>query len=156
MAFSDTELMKQTYAGLILIVKELQWSLERQKCLNVNNVELKHSRTRDQLLTEREARNRQVEFDLMNAKDYINSMLIDTENKENLMKEYGIAVSDVISFDEFRKNKARLRGGGSAPPEGDWLSDMVCGTEFLVRPKTQKTWILAKFMHAGLRAGCVL
>src|SRR6266576_3799208 len=156
MSFSDTELMKQTYASLILIVKELQWMLEWQKSLNVNNTELKHSRTRDALLTAREARNRQVEFDLMNAKAYINSMLSDAEYKESLMKEYGAVVSDVVSLDEFRRNHPRRKAGGGMPLEGDWLSDMVCGTEFLVRPKVQKTWILAKFMHAGLRAGCVL
>lgn len=83
-------------------------------------------------------------------------IIMKLEHEVNVMKEYGAIVSDVVSLDEWRKNRVRLKGGGNIPPEGDWLSDMVCGTEFLVRPKTQKTWILAKFMHAGLRAGCVL
>lgn len=81
---------------------------------------------------------------------------MDLEHEVNVMKEYGHAVSDVVSLDEFRKNMPRLKGGGSKPPTGDWLSSMVCGTEFLVRPKVQKTWILAKFLHAGTRQGCVL
>lgn len=83
-------------------------------------------------------------------------IIMELEHEVNVMKEYGAVVSDVVSLDEWRKNRVRLKGGGNIPPEGDWLSGMTCGTEFLVRPKTQKTWILAKFMHAGLRAGCVL
>lgn len=83
-------------------------------------------------------------------------IIMEYEHEVNVMKEYDDVVSDVISFDEYRKNRLRLKTGGNQPPEGDWLSGMVCGTEFLVRPKVQKTWILAKFMHAGLRQRCVL
>jgi len=83
-------------------------------------------------------------------------IIMTLEHEVNVMKEYGAVVSDVVSLDEFRKNHPRRATGGGAPPAGDWLSGMVCGTEFLVRPKIQKTWILAKFMHAGLRANCVL
>ena len=83
-------------------------------------------------------------------------IIMELEHEVNVMKQHGTLVSDVISLDEFRRNHPRLKGGGGMPPDGDWLSGMVCGTEFLVRPKIQKTWILAKFMHAGLRQGVVL
>src|SRR5438034_75975 len=69
-------------------------------------------------------------------------IIMELENEVNVMKEYGAAVSDVISLEEFRKNRPLTRNGGSEPPDGDWLSGMVCGTEFLVRPKVQKTWML--------------
>ena len=67
-------------------------------------------------------------------------------------KEAIEAVDNVL---DFVKQKALLTGGGT-PPDGDWLSPMKLGTEFLVRPKVQKTWMLVKFMQAGIKNGNVL
>lgn len=61
----------------------------------------------------------------------------------------------VLDLEERRKQKRRGLGGGN-PPTDDWLSPMKIGTEFLVRPVSQKTWILAKFMQAGCKDGNVL
>lgn len=95
---------------------------------------------------------RNIELENLNYKQA--GIIMDLEHEVNVMKEYGHVVSDVISLDEWRKNRPAV--GGRPPVDGDWLSGMKTGTEFLVRPKVQKTWILAKFMHAGLRANCVL
>lgn len=61
----------------------------------------------------------------------------------------------VLDLEERRKLKKVAIGGGN-PPDVDWLSPMKTGSEFLVRPKQQKTWILAKFMQAGCKEGNVL
>lgn len=64
---------------------------------------------------------------------------------------------NVVSNEEFIKRKSRKGlGFGGGPPDEDWLSGMKLGSEFLVRPKQQKTWILAKFMQAGVKDGNVL
>lgn len=68
-------------------------------------------------------------------------------------KEATQAVDNVL---DFAKQKALLAAGGGTPPDGDWLTPMKIGTEFLVRPKVQKTWMLQKFMQAGVRNGNVL
>lgn len=68
-------------------------------------------------------------------------------------KEAIEAVDNVLDFVE---QKALLQAGGRLPPPGDWLTGMKLGTEFLVRPKEQKTWVLQKFMQAGVRNGNVL
>lgn len=54
--------------------------------------------------------------------------------------------TNVLDFMEKRKALA-TGGGGSAGME--WLTNMKMGSEFLVRPLSQKTWVLAKFMFAG-------
>jgi hypothetical protein len=122
---SDTNLYKNTYAELIVWVKELLWRAQRY--IDLENLNYKQA-----------------------------GIIMELEHEVKVMKEYGAVTSDVLSLDEYRKNHPRRKTGGGMPPEGDWLSGMVSGTEFLVRPKIQKTWILAKFMHAGARAGCVL
>lgn len=81
------------------------------------------------------------------------SRIMELEQELRMVKKESVeAVDNVL---DFVKQKALLTGGGT-PPDGDWLSKMKIGTEFLVRPKTQKTWILAKFMQAGIRNGNVL
>lgn len=44
------------------------------------------------------------------------------------------------------------------PKDGDWLSKMKCGTEFLVRAKTGESprWLLHEFTHGGKIHGNVL
>ena len=68
-------------------------------------------------------------------------------------KEATEAIDNVLDFVEHKKG---LQVGGGTPPDGDWLSRMKLGTEFLVRPKVQKTWMLQKFMQAGIKNGNVL
>lgn len=97
---------------------------------------------------------RYIDLENLNYKQA--GIIMELEHEVKVMKEYGAVVSDVISLDEFRRNHPKPKGGGNQPPEGDWLSRMKSGTEFLVRPKANKTWILAKFMHAGLRQEQVL
>ena len=60
---------------------------------------------------------------------------------------------NVVDLEDF---KAKLKTGGRVPPSGDWLTPMKIGSEFLVRPKTQQSWLLAKFMQAGVKNGNVL
>lgn len=51
---------------------------------------------------------------------------------------------------------APLQGGGGGFGE-DWLSPMVCGTEFLVYHRANPNpWLLTEFTHGGKRMGCVL
>lgn len=64
--------------------------------------------------------------------------------------------NDNVVLDLEERRKARKGLGGGGPPDVDWLSPMKLGSEFLVRPKQQKTWILAKFMQAGCKDGNVL
>lgn len=82
------------------------------------------------------------------------SRIMELEQELRMVKKETIeAVDNVL---DFVAKKALLQTGGGTPPDGDWLSGMKIGTEFLVRPKTQKTWMLAKFMQAGVRHGNVL
>lgn len=82
------------------------------------------------------------------------SRIMELEQELRMVKKEAIeAVDNVL---DFVAKKALLQTGGGTPPDGDWLSRMKIGTEFLVRPKTQKTWMLAKFMQAGVRNGNVL
>ena len=78
------------------------------------------------------------------------------DKQEAAVKEYGVAQSNVVSNEEFVAQRLKRRGGGGNPPEGDWLSGMVWGTEFRVRPKQQKTWLLATMTMGGIRKGTVL
>ena len=95
-------------------------------------------------------------LDLENLNYKQAGIIMELEHEVKVMTEHAELTDDVISLSEYKKNRTRLATGGGKPPEGDWLSGMKSGTEFLVRPKVQKTWLLAKFMHAGTRAGCVL
>lgn len=80
--------------------------------------------------------------------------IMELEQELRMVKrEAAESIDNVLDFVERKK---ALQTGGGTPPDGDWLSGMKLGTEFLVRPKTQKTWILAKFMQAGVRNGNVL
>lgn len=49
-----------------------------------------------------------------------------------------------------------LKTAGKGPTDKDWLSPMVCGTEFLARKNGHEPWILAEFMHGGKKEGNVL
>lgn len=75
-----------------------------------------------------------------------------------MSEEFSNVVTDeeLQKFREKHRTGTRMAIGGGNPPDGDWLSPMKIGTEFLVRPKIQKTWILAKFMQAGVKNGNVL
>lgn len=86
------------------------------------------------------------------------SRLMELEQELRMVKKECIeAVDNVLDFAEKKKALQALTvTGGGTPPDGDWLSPMKLGTEFLVRPKAQKTWILAKFMQAGIKNGNVL
>ena len=50
----------------------------------------------------------------------------------------------------------KLQTKGKGPTDEDWLSPMKCGTEFLVKPTTMRTWQLAEFTHGGNKEGNVL
>ena len=100
----------------------------------------------------------ELQFDLTQQKTI---MFEDT--METVMKEYGIVQSDVVSNEEFQARRLKRGGGGPGNgrgKDGDWLSPMVWGTEFLARPRIPNgmnpRWLLAKFMMAGIRDGMVL
>lgn len=70
-------------------------------------------------------------------------------------KEYGIVDSEVVSIEEFRKNREATGGWEPPMPPGkDYLSDMKSGTEFLVRDKTGITprWLVVEWIHGGLHS----
>ena len=48
--------------------------------------------------------------------------------------------------------------GEGGPRDGDWLTPMPSGTEFLVRDKTghQPRWLVNEFTHGGLMRGNVM
>lgn len=45
---------------------------------------------------------------------------------------------------------------GKGPTDGDYLSSMISGTEFLVRHRTGSTFLLNEFTHGGKKQGAVL
>lgn len=51
-----------------------------------------------------------------------------------------------------------LKPAWRGPKDGDWLSPMKCGTEFLVRSKVGEApkWLLHEFTHGGKIHGNVL
>lgn len=153
-AFSDADIMKNTYAGLVVWVKELLWQLEWQRSLNVNNVELKHARSRDKILNEWHERIRHREIDLAKY-----GAIMVEDRQETVMKEYGSAESDVISNEELVRQRLKRFGGGGDTPGGkskDWLTPMKWGTVFYIRPKRDGNWLLAKFLLAGKKGNVVL
>lgn len=82
------------------------------------------------------------------------SMIMELEQELRMVKRE--ATESIDNVLDFMEHKKILQTGGRVPPSGDWLSPMKLGTEFLVRPMTQKSWILQKFMQAGVRNGNVL
>jgi hypothetical protein len=83
------------------------------------------------------------------------SRIMELEQELRMVKKEATeTVDNVLDFVE--RKRALTRTGGGVPTDGDWLTPMKIGTEFLVRPKVQKTWILAKFMQAGCKNGNVL
>lgn len=134
---SDTDIYKCTYNELVCWVKELS-----------------ARRRADDQVYERNLRQARIIMALELDLRKLSAMMVE-DKQETTVKEYGLVESDVVSLEEFRRNKLRSRGGGGNPP-GEWLSGMVWGTEFLVRPKVQKTWLLVKFMMAGVKEGMVL
>jgi len=130
----EAELYKLTYHDLILLVQELQ--IRRHNDETVYDRNIWQAR-----------RIMELEFDLRRFR-----RIMVEDQQENVMKEYGTVASDVVSLEEARNNKAKLKlitgGGGSG--DNDWLSSMVWGTEFRVRPKKgEKSWILVTFMMGG-------
>ncbi len=132
---SDTEIYKSTYKELVEWVKEL--SARRRADEQVYERNLRQARIIMSL-----------EFELRK-----HSYIMVEDKQETAVKNYGVAESDVVSLDEYRSLRLKRRGGGGPTRDGDWFSDMIWGTEFLVRPKVQKTWMLAKFMMGGLKEG---
>jgi hypothetical protein len=149
---SDTEIYKNTYAELIVWVKELHRRLEWQRCLNINNIEINHVRAREIILTEWEARIRRREFDLMKYR----SIMVD-RIEEDVVKEYGTADSNVISNDELMEQRVRRGGGGrGGRMYTNYLINMPWGTQFYVRTRGSKTWMLVKFLLAGRKGDVFL
>jgi len=60
--------------------------------------------------------------------------------------------------EEEELEQSRLAPDWRGPKDGDWLSPMKSGTEFLVRGKTlgQPRWLLTEFTHGGKLKGNVL
>lgn len=132
---SDTNIYKNTYHQLVIWVKELlRRNSELCEEMNSNKFVVERSRSAEDL----------------NYRQAGIIMLL--EHRVRMMaKDYGIATSNVVSNDELMELRLKRKGGGGNPPEGDWLSGMKSGTEFLVSPKMLQTnWVMTKFMQAGL------
>lgn len=141
---SDSNIYKNTYKQLTIWVKELMRLLDEQR------KEIRQNK----FLVERATR-----LESLNYQQAALIMELEFRNRMMMEKELGVAEDDVVDLAEFRRSRLRavaktILGGG--PPDGEWLSKMKVGTEFLVRPKAQKTWMLAKFMQAGSKNGNVL
>jgi len=65
-----------------------------------------------------------------------------------------LVVNNEIEEEKLPTPVSKTKGKG--PTGEDWLSGMLCGTEFLVKPRMMQTWVLHEFMHAGLKEGNVL
>lgn len=63
---------------------------------------------------------------------------------------------NIVSLEDFRK--AIPKTAPKEPSEGDWLSGMICGTEFKCRDKTGRTprWLVQEFTQMGKLKGDVL
>ncbi len=59
---------------------------------------------------------------------------------------------------EEEEEQPQLKPDWRGPIDGDWLSGMKTGTEFLVRDKTGRfpRWVVHEFTHAGKLKGNVL
>lgn len=60
--------------------------------------------------------------------------------------------------EETQAEQPQLKLDWKGPKDGDWLSPMKCGTEFLVRAKMGESprWLLHEFTHGGKIHGNVL
>jgi len=61
--------------------------------------------------------------------------------------------------DEDEVDQPVLKTASKGPTDGDWLSPMRSGTEFLVRGRSaagHPRWLLSEFTHGGKKAGNVL
>lgn len=134
---TDTELYTMTYRDLILLVKELDWWYW-------------HLRDADDLNKAQAKRIMELEFDLMKY-----SRIMGEDKQEAIVNDYATPLGEIISLDEERKVR-RKQGGGKGGSGDDWLSGMIWGTQFYVRPKAQRGWVLTKFMMAGIRNKTVL
>jgi len=134
---SDTEIYKNTYHQLVCWIKEL--------------LEIRRN---DERIYDRNIRQAGRIMSLEFALRKYSAMMVE-DQQEQIVEKYAKAEGDVVSLEEFRKNYPRTKPKG---PNGttDWLTPMAWGTQFYVRPKLQKTWMLAKFLHAGLRKNAVL
>lgn len=133
---SDTNIYKNTYHELVCWIRELLTENY------LNNHAIIRARGLEEKNYEQAAKIMELEWEL-----------------RVMEKEYGSIHSNVVSNEELDllRKKRKLKIGGGPPSEGDWLSGMAVGTEFLVSPKvSQDNWILTKFMHAGMKNGNVL
>lgn len=64
------------------------------------------------------------------------------------------AVDNVTNLEEYRQS---VMTGGKPPHDGDWLSPMKTGTEFVTQDKTAAIkWLLQEWAHLGWKDGIVL
>lgn len=129
---SDTEIYKNTYAQLVVWIKELI-RLRRDDAMvydrNINQAR----------------RIMELEFDL---RRYSAMMIYDRQ--EDVVKEYGTVESNVVTNEELTQQRLKLkRGGGGNNGSVNYLIDMEWGTQFYVRPKGSRSWMLVKFLLAG-------
>lgn len=153
----EAELYKLTYRQLVCLVQELQRTLKYLPCTYERHSELNHERTVNKLLFNQikvlQDTIITLKFDLRKY----SAMMVE-DKQENVVKEYGIVDSNVVSNDEFMEYR-RKRGGGRGSQE-DWLTDMEWGTIFYVRQKPvttgSRSWLLQKFIKAGNQKNVVL
>ena len=94
----------------------------------------------------------ELEFDLQRRKKYDMIMLEDQERQ--VVDAIGVE-DNIVSIEEYKDRGLSLIQGGRGSFNGDWLTPLPWGTQFYVRPKVQKTWMLAKFLKAGAKKSIV-
>lgn len=129
---SDTDIYKNTYAQLVAWIKELINMRRDDATVYDRNI--------------RQARRiMELEFDLRKYR----SIMVD-KIEEDVVKEYGSIESNVISNEELMEQRLRRGGrGGGGRNKDDFLSGMIWGTQFYVRQRDTRGWMLVKFMYAA-------
>ena len=92
-----------------------------------------------------------LEFDLRRYQ----SIMVD-KIEEEVVKEYGTVDSNLVTNEELRELRLRRGGRGGGNGRVNYLINMPWGTQFYVRQRGSKTWILVKFLLAGRKGNVFL
>lgn len=135
---SDTEIYKNTYAQLVIWIKELLRSRRDDATIYDRNI---HQARRIM----------ELEFDLRKYR----CIMVD-KIEEEVVKEYGTIDSNLVTNEELMEIRRRRGGKGGGTGRINYLATMQWGTQFYVRTRGSKTWMLVKFLLAGRKGDVFL